>query len=228
MSDLTTTRGGQSATVPTREMAALINRLASIMDGEASYEDAAHHLELVIDDAVETMSNMNRASWDESPITAKKDSDRVIQNLVAVRAILTHYPSLAARAHQMHLLVEMARTYLYLMGVFSSMEPKARTRGDIITYLVRHPGTGLIKIGRTRDIRTRLSALECGAGQALTVLGVIDGDVERALHRRFANLREHGEWFSDPDGVISGHALSAGYLPEDLQARVPPACEVAV
>lgn len=222
MTDLTII-GGQAATVPTREMVAAIHRVALIMDGEAPHSDAARHLELVIGDALETMGSMSLSSWNDSPTQASNERDRVVRNLASARGLLARYPDLSTRAHQMFSVVQKAGDFLSLMGMFSAAPSKVRSRGDTETYLVLHPGTGLIKIGRTTDIRKRLAALQCGAGQPLAVLGVIPGDVERELHIRFAGLRVHGEWFEDRNGLISAYAKSVGTVPDSVQASEPQA-----
>lgn len=70
------------------------------------------------------------------------------------------------------------------------------------TYILSNKATGLLKIGRTSDVKTRISALECGAGARLEPLLVIEGDVETKLHKHFKSLRMQGEWFAD-DGRIA-------------------------
>ena len=75
----------------------------------------------------------------------------------------------------------------------------ARTR----TYIVKHPLTGLLKIGRSVDVEGRIKSLQTGAGAILSVMAVLDGDRETELHGKFSHLREHGEWFADRDGEIS-------------------------
>lgn len=70
------------------------------------------------------------------------------------------------------------------------------------TYILSNKATGLLKIGRTSDVKTRISALECGAGTRLELLLVIEEDVESKLHKHFKSLRMQGEWFAD-DGRIA-------------------------
>lgn len=54
-----------------------------------------------------------------------------------------------------------------------------------------------IKIGSSFDTNRRLFELQITSASKLTLLGEIDGSVkvEKALHSRFAHLREEGEWF---------------------------------
>lgn len=80
------------------------------------------------------------------------------------------------------------------------------------TYILSNKATGLVKIGRTSDVKTRISALECGAGAKLELLLVIQEDVESKLHKHFKSLRVQGEWFAD-DGRI------AKFISEYAQAQ---------
>ncbi|MGP9703110.1 GIY-YIG nuclease family protein [Psychrobacter sp. AOP31-E1-50] len=73
------------------------------------------------------------------------------------------------------------------------------------TYLLRNPANNLVKIGKTIDIKTRLQAIQCGAGNKLEVLAVIDRNIEREMHVKFSDLREFNEWFRDPDGEIKSY-----------------------
>jgi hypothetical protein len=67
-----------------------------------------------------------------------------------------------------------------------------------INYLVQNTRTKHLKIGYTsRNIKQRLGQLQTGSAEKLVVLATIRGNkrTERALHRRFAHHRLHGEWF---------------------------------
>lgn len=66
-----------------------------------------------------------------------------------------------------------------------------------------HCGT-FIKIGYAKEIKTRTTQLLLSLPFEASVLGGIRADdpkqakhLEQALHRRFASLRHHGEWFHD-------------------------------
>lgn len=94
--------------------------------------------------------------------------------------------------------------YMLANKTMTSRDPQTRT------YIVRHPLTGMIKIGRTADVAGRIKSLQTGAGAILATLAVIDGDQEQSLHKRFADLRRHGEWFEDVEGAISAFAAAQG------------------
>lgn len=74
-----------------------------------------------------------------------------------------------------------------------------------MVYFVRRPTDGMVKIGTTQRLAFRLPQLESDEGCRLEVLGVTDGSytTERALHRRFAELRRDGEWFAPGDSLLA-------------------------
>jgi hypothetical protein len=65
-------------------------------------------------------------------------------------------------------------------------------------YMIRVGADGPVKIGVAAHPQKRLSALQTGHPEALTMLRVMEGDrhFESALHRHFAHLRTRGEWFT--------------------------------
>lgn len=78
---------------------------------------------------------------------------------------------------------------------------KARRQTETKTYIVRNPLTGLIKIGKAMNPASRIHDIGHMAGAVLDVIVVIGKNIEGELHRRFASIRVHGEWFKD-DGQI--------------------------
>lgn len=76
-------------------------------------------------------------------------------------------------------------------------------------YFIQMGEDGPIKIGKADDPRQRLNSLQIGCPVALTLLGVLDGDVEREadLHAGFDDARLRGEWFSPVPDLL---ALIAG------------------
>lgn len=68
-----------------------------------------------------------------------------------------------------------------------------------ITYIVVGD-VGRVKIGRTKNLEARISALQTAHGIQLRLLRQIPIDCEKALHKRYAHLRLKGEWFTfDPE-----------------------------
>ena len=74
-------------------------------------------------------------------------------------------------------------------------DPRDGTRK---TYFIRRGNDGPIKIGRTSWIESRLSSIQNGSAEKLTVVCAVEADIERACHQKFAHLRLNGEWFK-PD-----------------------------
>lgn len=72
---------------------------------------------------------------------------------------------------------------------------------QVSTYIVRNPATGLLKIGKSVDVESRVKSLEIGAGTSLELLYTVPVDVESQLHKEFSEIRVFGEWFTD-DGSI--------------------------
>lgn len=72
------------------------------------------------------------------------------------------------------------------------------------TYLIRCETTGLIKIGKANNVKARLSTMQTGSASELTLVHTIDGDIEKDLHKFFAENRVKGEWFKiEAEDIIS-------------------------
>jgi len=73
-------------------------------------------------------------------------------------------------------------------------------------YLIGSPDSPLVKIGWTDNPERRLRHLQTGSPVPLKILAVFEGGaiVEAKLHCRFAEKRQHGEWFDlGPDPVAA-------------------------
>lgn len=68
--------------------------------------------------------------------------------------------------------------------------------GDQHTYVIEGVGTGLVKIGKTGDIKKRLAAMRTGSPTELRLVAWLAGDIESSLHTMLAAHRVHGEWFT--------------------------------
>ena len=84
--------------------------------------------------------------------------------------------------------------------------------GSKVTYFVA--GAGMVKIGTTNSLETRLKTLQCGSPVPLELLGVCLLE-EKDIHQRFKHLRKHDDWFlltqelvSFIEGVRVGNLLS--------------------
>lgn len=88
----------------------------------------------------------------------------------------------------------LARSAMEIDRVTGCMAREMRLP-PINTYVVEGVGTGLVKIGKSYDVRSRVRSLQGGSPTHLKVIRSIPFDCERRMHVRFAHLRKHGEWF---------------------------------
>ena len=70
-------------------------------------------------------------------------------------------------------------------------------------YFIHAIGTDRIKIGWAATLGIRFEVLSCSSPYPLEVLATIPGsrEDEVELHRKFANLRVHNEWFLFSDDI---------------------------
>ncbi len=71
-------------------------------------------------------------------------------------------------------------------------------------YFVQCRASGRVKIGVTRNLRTRYKQLNTSASMGLGFIGILQGEKqtkEKEIHHRFRHLRRQGEWF-DVDEVL--------------------------
>ena len=84
-------------------------------------------------------------------------------------------------------------------------------------YFLEAPKSKLIKIGYGSDVKRRVMRLQTGSPERLCILGVLPSmdpiNLERHLHRKFADLRVHGEWFKRSPGLTR---LLNTLLPVDI------------
>lgn len=96
--------------------------------------------------------------------------------------------------------------------VFSAVtfnRTRASTAGpESVVYFVQRGEGGPVKIGTTRDVDSRLSALQTASSEPLILLGTMSGSraLEADLHRAFEPHRLHGEWFK-PDLSLLEHVF---------------------
>jgi len=74
-------------------------------------------------------------------------------------------------------------------------------------YFVRAADTGLVKIGSSKDIRTRIRKLETGSAGTLTIETFIPVyanllTAEKWFHQYFSRQRLRREWFDIPEPII--------------------------
>lgn len=76
---------------------------------------------------------------------------------------------------------------------------------ESIVYFVQNSHNGLIKIGCTKNKKSRLSALGVTSDGPIRCLATMPGglDEERKVHRLFSGSRVQGEWFSCSPELLS-------------------------
>lgn len=75
---------------------------------------------------------------------------------------------------------------------------KERAQTQSHVYCIQSTDGGPVKIGKARSVEKRLAALQTAHPYKLTVIATIQNggrEMERKLHRRFADRRLNGEWF---------------------------------
>lgn len=73
---------------------------------------------------------------------------------------------------------------------------------SVHTYIALNPSNGLVKIGRSTNYEHRLQAISNAIKSELSILNVIDGDVEKLLHEKYKIYSVKREWFNMPQSVI--------------------------
>lgn len=65
------------------------------------------------------------------------------------------------------------------------------------TYAIEAVGQGMVKVGRSRDIKRRQASLQRGLPYRLKLIATLDRDFEAEMHRQLdlVSARVHGEWF---------------------------------
>lgn len=99
-------------------------------------------------------------------------------------------------------------------------------------YFIRCGDGGLVKIGYAVNPNRRLTLLQTGNPERLTLMRVADGDrsTEAALHKHFAAQRVTGEWFAFSEQMltIGIDAPGATPLPKRPKLVFHPLVEAAI
>lgn len=71
-------------------------------------------------------------------------------------------------------------------------------------YFVQVGLKGDIKIGFSKNIKSRIHTLQTSIPETIRLLGYVAGDMnlEKELHKRFKLLRRKGEWFYCDKSII--------------------------
>ena len=71
------------------------------------------------------------------------------------------------------------------------------------TYFIQQETGGNIKIGfTTQDPEARLKNLQTGSAYTLQIVGLLEGNREERLHKKFSDVRVKGEWFKNSEELV--------------------------
>ncbi|RYG87375.1 MAG: GIY-YIG nuclease family protein [Alphaproteobacteria bacterium] len=90
-------------------------------------------------------------------------------------------------------------------------------------YLIG-PKAGPIKIGHAANVKTRLHSLQIGNWEPISILHSVTvplftaAAAEAALHKRFADYRVRGEWFSAPLEMLKAALENIAHEAQDADA----------
>lgn len=190
---------------------ALDGVITDIINGDACEIRAMEVAMYFIEDAMELYQEAQEVTDDfihnHGDYRGSMDNacDLMQQSMGKIKSVLStfhHYPYIVRTADSMHNLLYYYMAYMVIPCISGAQIEISRAK-DVSTYFFKNPTTGLIKIGKSSDVKTRKQAVQCGSGVELEVLAIINDDVESDLHKRFSECREHGEWFRDTDGLIT-------------------------
>ena len=93
-----------------------------------------------------------------------------------------------------HLIGAMESEAFYMLSCLLNARDKIATT-NVSTYIVYNESNNLYKIGKTKDIDSRIKQIQLGTGAKLKIILLINSNVESELHKEFEDCRIHGEWF---------------------------------
>ena len=97
-----------------------------------------------------------------------------------------------------------------LQSIQNHLDKRNKEKNEGFLYIIRDKGSGLIKIGITSNLGVRLSQLNTMVPMGITKIFSLKTthykELERHLHKEFAEKRMNGEWF-DFDEVDINSAI---------------------
>lgn len=102
-----------------------------------------------------------------------------------------------------------------------------------VVYVFGTPGSNTVKIGRTVNLEKRFADIRTMSPVPLEILWTHPGgsELETNLHRHFAELRSHGEWFtfiSDPVPTIRAAIEETPWMAAAESTRLTRAARIAI
>jgi hypothetical protein len=106
---------------------------------------------------------------------------------------------------------EERQTKEYLISYKKMLSEKKVIRDDL--YLIHDETFDTLKIGRSKNPKSRLTQLQCATSNTLNILYIINGcgNKEKELHKKYAGLRLASEWFVNDGSII--RFFKAGLVP---------------
>lgn len=81
---------------------------------------------------------------------------------------------------------------------------KSKKQEDKKVYFLQASPDGLIKIGYTSNLDSRISSIRSDSPSEIRLLASVDGtrELEAELHEEFASYNQHGEWFKPSREIL--------------------------
>lgn len=131
-----------------------------------------------------------------APLTVEKFLQKTLNGEIALPVVRMYGSQKAARG--VHLNDLAAYLDSEMQDAHSAPPIKPVRTWEEKRGVVYFVGAGdLVKIGFSTNFPERLTALQIGSPVQLEVIATVAGtySAEKSLHRQFAHLRAHGEWF---------------------------------
>lgn len=119
---------------------------------------------------------------------------------------------------------KQCRKHLYNLDEKQYLISEAMTNVRCSThiYFILGIGTDKVKIGKTRDLKSRLSGMQTGSPVKLVLVSyymAMDSE-ERFLHDALKKYKANGEWFYLSDEIIDIIDVTRDKLAPDIKERV--------
>lgn len=75
---------------------------------------------------------------------------------------------------------------------------EAKTQNESWVYFIESKDSGLVKIGYSKRPKDRFNSIKTMSPEHLNLMGMMPGGKteESELHKKFSDIRSHGEWFT--------------------------------
>lgn len=109
-------------------------------------------------------------------------------------------------SNHLHLAIQTHYFHLYNLILNRCIEDKSTN-----TYILYNSSNNLYKIGKSKDIATRIKSIQNGLGCDLRLVYLNNTDIEKLLHKLYEDNKVHNEWFKlNNDDLNLIHDLYGG------------------